>query len=84
MIFLTLLLTFIFLTVAYWLLAADYTGNAGRAGNMVVVSIATLYLLQVFFHQKIANKRKSRQQEPVHLRPVSLAGGSSRLLCSLL
>lgn len=42
MIFLGLLLTFIFLTVAYWLLAADYAGNAGRANKMIVVSTTIL------------------------------------------
>ena len=38
MIFLCLLLTFIFLTIGYWLLAADYQGNASKANDMIVVS----------------------------------------------
>lgn len=39
-IFLSLLLALIFLTVAYWLLADDIVGNAGLASKMLVVSHA--------------------------------------------
>lgn len=38
-IFLTLVLTFAFLTVAYWLLAEDFTGNASTANDFVIVSL---------------------------------------------
>lgn len=37
-IFFTLTLALIFLTVTYWLLAADYEGNAGMAKKMLTVS----------------------------------------------
>jgi succinate-acetate transporter protein len=37
-IFFTLLLALVFLTVAYWLLAADFVANAAVAGKMLVVS----------------------------------------------
>lgn len=38
-IFLTLVLTFALLTVAYWLLAEDFTGNASTANDFVIVSL---------------------------------------------
>jgi succinate-acetate transporter protein len=38
-IFFTLLLAFIFLTAAYWLLGSNYEGNAAMATKMVKVSI---------------------------------------------
>jgi uncharacterized protein len=37
-IFFTLVLTFALLTVAYWLLAEDFTGNASTANDFVIVS----------------------------------------------
>lgn len=37
-IFLTLVFTFALLTVAYWLLAEDFTGNASTANDFVIVS----------------------------------------------
>jgi uncharacterized protein len=37
-IFLSLIINFCLLTSAYWLLAADYAGNAAAANKMVVVS----------------------------------------------
>lgn len=37
-IFSTLVLVFVLLTGAYWLLAEDYQGNAARASNLIVVS----------------------------------------------
>lgn len=37
-IFLTLVITFAMLTVAYWLLAEDFTGNASKANDFVIVS----------------------------------------------
>jgi hypothetical protein len=39
-IFFSLLLALVFLTVTYWLLAADMVGNAAVAGKMLVVSYA--------------------------------------------
>ena len=37
-VFLALVMTFVFLTVAYWLLAEDYQGNASAANRFVIVS----------------------------------------------
>lgn len=37
-IFLTLVFCFIFLTVAYWLLAEDYPENASLANRFIIVS----------------------------------------------
>lgn len=37
-VFLALSLTFVFLTVAYWLMAEDYQGNAAVANRFVIVS----------------------------------------------
>jgi len=39
LIFITLIMTFSFITGAYWALAADYTGNAGFAAKLQVVSL---------------------------------------------
>ena len=38
MIFFTLFLALVFLTATYWLLAADYEGNAAMAGKMLKVN----------------------------------------------
>ncbi len=41
-IFITLLLAFIFLTAAYWLLAMDITGNANTANKLIVVRFCVI------------------------------------------
>ncbi|KAL1874885.1 hypothetical protein Daus18300_003426 [Diaporthe australafricana] len=43
-IFLTLVLTFAFLTVAYWLLAEDFTGNASTANDFVIAGGASAFV----------------------------------------
>lgn len=41
LIFISLIMTFSFVTGAYWALAADYNGNAGFATKLLVVSPST-------------------------------------------
>lgn len=43
-IFLTLVFTFALLTVAYWLLAEDFTGNASTANDFVIVSCHNVHI----------------------------------------
>lgn len=48
-VFLALFFTFVFLTVAYWLLAEDYQGNAAAASRFVIVSQPWLHPLLISF-----------------------------------
>lgn len=86
-IFLTLVLTFALLTVAYWLLAEDFTGNASTANDFVIVSLLLVCRIVLTSRAGPKDTRQLTIARPVeHVLSFAArqAGGYSSPLCSSL
>lgn len=84
-IFLTLVLTFALLTVAYWLLAEDFTWNASMANDFVIVSYLPCATMWVSGPKNARQLTIIRLVEHVLSFAARQAGGySSPLFSSLL
>lgn len=76
-IFLTLVLTFALLTVAYWLLAEDFTGNASMANDFVIVSSLLRCKICLSVPENTIKLTTPRPVEHVLSSVARLAGGYS-------
>lgn len=74
-IFLTLVLTFALLTVAYWLLAEDFTGNASTANDFVIVGCRPCAVLCVPSPKNVRQLTITRLVEQVLSFAARRAGG---------